>query len=157
MVHIELENKINGTEIVSLEELVLGFLEEFQEDVSEEQFAGASFWDVIKSFVRYLDKHDYNISKSHHVESQKPSKLSQDIQDRCKQFYLLDWRKRTRKYLPHAGTEEICFCCGATKIVGLSEHTLKMRAKSKTRAELEADWVRTNTEDNNIFLNQKRK
>jgi len=141
-----LEDKINGAEIVSLEELILGFLEEFQGEASEEQFAGASYWDVINFFVRYLDKHDYNVFKSHQVESQESSKLSQDIQDRCKRFYLLNWRKRTRKYLPHAGTKEICFCCGATKLAGLSKHALKMRAKGKTRSELEADWVRANTE-----------
>jgi len=146
MVHTELEDKINGAEIVSLEELILGFLETFQEDASEEQFAGASFWDVIKFFVQYLDEHEYNIFKSRHVKSQKFLKLSQDIHDRCNSFYSLDWRKRKRKHLPHAGTKEICFCCGATKLAGLSEHTLKMRAKSKTRAELEADWIRTNTE-----------
>ena len=146
MVHTKLEDKINGAETVCLEELILGFLEEFQEDASEEQFAGASHWDVVRFFVEYLYKHSYLILKSHHVRSQKISKQSPDFKDRCKRFYSLDWRKRTRKYLPHAGTKEICFCCGATKLAGLSKHTLKMRAKGKTRAELEADWIRTNIE-----------
>jgi len=96
MQHIDLEAKIKGPEIVSLEELILGFLETFQEEASEEAFANAPYWDVIKFFIRYLHEHGYDISK--YVKVQSPSKLSQDFKDRCERFYSLDWRERTEKY-----------------------------------------------------------
>ena len=125
MKYINLEDKINGAETVSLGELMLGFLEHFQENASEENFAGASYWDVIEFFVQYLDDHAYYILKSHHVRMPKSrlSLIPSDLKDRCERFYSRDWRKKAKGYLPHAGTKETCFSCGATKIVGLSEAT----------------------------------
>ena len=95
MIHIDLEAKINGPEIVSLEELMLGFLETFQEDASEEAFAHASYWDVINFFVRYLHKHGYGILQ--YVRGQDFSKLSPELNERCERFNSLDWREKTKK------------------------------------------------------------
>lgn len=96
MERIDLEAKINGPEIVDLNELMLGFLEEFQEEASEETFANVSYWDIIKFFVRYLHKHGYGILQ--YVRGQNFSKLSPDIEDRCERFYSPDWRERIRKF-----------------------------------------------------------
>ena len=96
MEHIDFEAKINGPEIVSLEELMLGFLESFQEHASEETFATASHWDVLIFFVRYLHEHGYGILQ--YVRGKNSSKLSSDLQERCKYFYYPGWRERTKKH-----------------------------------------------------------
>jgi len=99
MIHIDLEDKINGTETVSLEELMLGFLEEFQQEASEEKFTDASHWDVMKFFVRYCHEHDYHILKSPIVTSKKKLKMSPEFKARCKRFYYPGWREKIKKEL----------------------------------------------------------
>jgi len=97
MIHINLEKKIKGTKIVGEKELILGFLETFQEDASEERFATAAYWDVIKFFIEYCYERGYFISKLSQVVRRAEQKMLPDMEARCKRFYYPGWREKIKK------------------------------------------------------------